>query len=230
MKIPYAARFAALAFLIAALHTSLQLPSGLIPLDPTLTGDLMVRQSWLLELALQWRVGLWLWLVAIFSWMVVLVVLTWNYLPAHRVAGMLQSGLMLIGAVLAIAGINVWMGGLPTLLATSIPDGQLVALVDVLARTLLGSGMMMGGITTAWIAYDLIQSKLLARGWVGLLLASGIGALLAPFFAFNMLVLGVTAFCWFLYCLWLATRRRLPNAFANWEGLSPHHDDESITR
>ena len=230
MKIPYAARFATLAFVIAALYTSLQLPSGLVPLDPTLTGDLTVRQSWLLELALQWRVGWWLWLVAIFGWMVVLVVLTWHYLPAHRVAGMLQSGLMLIGAVLAIMGINVWMGGLPPLFAAAIPNGQLVALVDALARTLVGSGMMMGGITTAWIAYDLLQSKLLARGWVGLLLASGIGALLAPFFAFHMLLLGVTFFCWFLHCLWLATHRRLPSAFANWEGLSPHREDNSLKR
>src|SRR5215204_2183672 len=112
MNIPYAARFASVAFLVAALYTWLQMPPTLYTIS-----DLSVRQTWVLNHGFQWSLGWWLWLIAIFSWMVVLVVLSWSYLPAHRVAGTLQSGLMLIAAVLAIAAITIWMHVLPIVFA-----------------------------------------------------------------------------------------------------------------
>jgi hypothetical protein len=223
MTIPYAARFATIAFLAASLFTAWQLQPGLAPFVlpltgyPDLTDELQARQSWYVAHRVPWQAGWWLWLLAIFSWMVLLVVLAWSYLPAHRVTGMLQSGLMLIAAVLAIAGVNVWMVLLPAALTPAEPDSHLVALTDLLARTLLGSGALMGGITTAWIAVELLQRRLLPRLWLALLGASGLCTLLAPFFALNVLLLLLALGCWLLACAWLAMHPRLPSLFPTWQ-------------
>ncbi len=211
MKIPYSARFASVAFLAAALYTWLQMQPGLSALS-----NISTRQTWVLNHAVQWGLGWWLWLSAIFSWMVLLVALSWSYLPAHRVAGTLQSGLMLIAAVLAIAGIIVWMDVLPIVLAQAELVNLLTPVIDAVALALLGSGCIMGGATTAWIAFDLLQQHVLSRVWLLLGIISGVCAFLAPFLLFNLYLLLIGLICWLTWCLWLATRRHLPSPFPAW--------------
>jgi hypothetical protein len=211
MKIPYAARFSTVAFLSAALYTWLQMQPGL-----PLASDSGTRQIWLHDHVGEWNLGWWLWLIAIFSWMVLLVVLSWSYLPAHRVASALQSGLMLIGAILAIGGVTVWMQVLPVALTQIEASDPLTSIIDALALSLLGSGCMMGGITTIWIAYDLIQQKVLPRSWLVLAIISGVCAVLAPFLYFHIFLLLTGLAGWLVWGLWLATRRRLPSPFPTW--------------
>ena len=192
MQVPYAARFAMVAFLVAALYTRWQLPPG------------------------PWSLGGWLWLLALFSWMVLLTALTWSYLPAHRMAGSLQSGLMIIAAVLIIASVGVWMEVLPTAFAPTELVSSLTPLIDALALSFLGSGYFMGGVTTAWIAWDLMRQQVLPRPWLLLALFSGLCILLAPFFQFNPYLLLTSLFCWLAWCLWLSIQRRLPSPFSSW--------------
>jgi hypothetical protein len=215
MRIPYAARFASVAFLVAALYTWLQMQPGL-----DMGRDFSARQNWILNHALQWSLGWWLWLIAVFSWMLLLVVLGWSYLPAHRVAGSIQSGLMIISAVLAIAGINIWMGVLPIVFAQAELANQLIYLVDAFARTLLGSGLLMGGATTVWIAFDLIRQNLLSRPWLLLVMVSGLYLVLAAFLQFTTYLLLIGLLFWLLPCLWLSTRQRLPSPFPTWQSHS----------
>lgn len=221
-NIAYAARFATLIGLAATVWTVWQLQPALLPLafDPNApdhAAAIAARQSWYTTHVLAWQTGWWLWLGAIFTWMWLLVVLGWSYLPAHRVAGVLQSGLMGIAAVLAIAGVQVWMVLLPFALAPVTPDAHLAVLVEMLARTLVGAGLMMGGITTAWIAFDHLQYRHLPRPWLALLLASGVASTLAPFLALNGWLLLIAAGGWLLFSGWLATRPALPDPFPTWQ-------------
>ncbi len=216
MKVSYAARFATFTFLIAALYTGWQMWPGLYKVN-----ELSVRQGWLLAHTSQWSVGGWLWLLALFSWMVLLVTLTWSYLPAHRIAGMLQSGLMIIAAVLTIAGIAVWMNVLPLAFTQSASmqvdlGTDLSSVVDALAITLLGNGCFMGGITTAWIAFDLLRQQVLARIWPLLLLTSGLCLTLASLLLFNLYLLLSSLLCWLFCCFWLSLQRNRASVFPNW--------------
>ncbi len=186
-----------------------------------LVNELSLRQSWMLDHALQWTLGCWLWLLSLFSWMVLLITLMWSYLPAHRVSGMLQSGLMIIAAVLAIAGITVWMNVLPaafaqaTSLQADLATGP-APIVDALALALLGSGCLMGGATTAWIAYDLIRQRHLSVTWLLLPLTSGFCLIFASFFQFNLYLLLTSLLCWLTWCIWLSIQRDLPSPFPTW--------------
>lgn len=216
MKVSYAGRFATVIFLITALYTGWQMWPGLY-----LVNELSVRQSWMINHAVQWSLGSWLWLLSLFSWMVLLVTLTWSYLPAHRVAGMLQSGLMIIAAVLAIAGITVWMNVLPAAFAQATAIQADLAygpapIVDALALALLGSGCLMGGATTAWIAYDLICQQRLSRTWLLLPLLSGLCLTLASLLLFNLYLLLASLLCWVIWCIWLSIQRDLPSPFPIW--------------
>ncbi len=211
MQVPYAARFATVAFLVAALYTRWQLPPGLYMID-----ILSARQSWVLNHVGPWNLGGWLWLLALFSWMVLLTALTWSYLPAHRMAGSLQSGLMIIAAVLIIASVGVWMNVLPTALVQTEQVISLTPLINALALSFLGSGCFMGGTTTAWIAWNLMQQQVLPRPWLLLALLSGLCILLAPFFQFNTYLLVTSLLCWLACCLWLSIQRRLPSPFSVW--------------
>jgi hypothetical protein len=211
MKIPYAARFSTVAFLGAALYTWLRMQPGF----PT-ASQADLRQIWLRDHLVEWSLGWWLWLIAIFSWMMVLVVLSWSYLPAHRVSGALQSGLMLIAALMAIAGVTIWMHVLPVVLVQTEAVNLLTPVIDALGLSLLGSGCMMGGVTTAWIAYDLLQQRVLSRSWLLLSIISGVCAFLASFLLFNPFLLLTGLVSWLSWCLWLSTRRRLPRPFPTW--------------
>ena len=101
MKTPIAARFSVITLLGALLYSVFVMAPGL-----RIVGVSFPRQAWIAENPLLWSLGLWLWLAAIFCWMWVMVSLMWAYLPAYRIASMLQSGLLTIGATLAIGGMD----------------------------------------------------------------------------------------------------------------------------
>lgn len=210
MNVPNAARFTTIAFLGAALYTWRQMRPGLMAV-----GLMAERQTWLALHGPVWTLGWWLWLVAIFSWMWLLVALAWSYLPAHRLAAMLQSGLMIIAAVLAIAGVTVWMALLPP--SVQLEAGETLApLVDMLAMSLVSAGCFMGGLVTSWIAWDLIRQRVLPRFWLWLLVLAGLALAPAPFTALHPYPLAAALGCWFVGSLWLATRPRLPSPFSEW--------------
>jgi hypothetical protein len=215
MNVLYAARFTTVVVLGAALYTWLQMRPGLAT-----SGASAERQAWLALHGSVWTLGWWLWLVAIFSWMWLLIALAWSYLPAHRMAAMLQSGLMIIAAVLAIAGVTVWMAVLPLSVqmgGTTTNTGEnLAPLVDMLAMSLVSAGCFMGGLVTSWIAWDLIRQKVLRRFWLWLLVLAGLALAPAPFTALHPYPLAAALGCWLLCTLWLSTRERLPSPFSEW--------------
>jgi hypothetical protein len=211
MKVLYAARFATIAFLLATLYTWFQMQPGL-----SRASELLTRQVWVVNHPFQWNLGWWLWLLAIFSWMLLLVALLWSFLPAHRLASMLQSGLIIIAAVLTIAGVIVWMAGLPVVFNQPTVAVSLVPVVDALALGLASSGCFMGGAATAWIAWDLIQQKVLSPLWLWLALVAGLVLLPTPFLALHPYILGTSLGFWLAWCFWLSAHRRLPSPFPVW--------------
>ena len=198
-------------FVVAGLYTALIMRIGL-----RIVGVPFIRQAWLLENPSLWQIGWWIWLLAIFCWMVLLIMLAWHLLPAHRVSAMIQSGLMLIAAVLTISGIIVWMVVLPVAIQME-NAATYMALLDALALGLIGAGLMMGGIVTAWIALDLWRGGLLSRRWLALFIAAGLCAMPSPFLLPNnpyVFIAGLAL--WWIGCAWLATRPRMPSPFAEW--------------
>lgn len=211
MKIQQAARFNAIVWPIVLFYTVVIMGPGL-----RLTGVHFPRQGWLAANESLWTAGCWLWLLAIFGWMWLLVALAWSYLPAHRIATMLQSGLMLIGATLAISGVIGWMAVLPP--AMRQENATLLApLVDAFALGLIGGGAFMGGIVTIWIGLDLYRQDLLATRWLALCLLAGLCALPAPFLLPFPYLLAVAALWWWGWALYLALRPRLPGLYAEWK-------------
>ena len=156
MKLTPLARFAASTFLALLLYGVLLLS---VPLGVENGWD--VRLAWLGQNGLRWSLGGWLALAGVFGWMAFLVALMHIYSPAHRVATMLQSGLMLLSAGLLIAGVTVWMVLLP-----SAASGEWAAFIDRLALAFLGGGLFMTGATTAWITLDLALLKRLPWPWL----------------------------------------------------------------
>jgi hypothetical protein len=211
MKIQNAARFNTIIWLGALFITLFSLRPGL-----RITGVHFPRQGWIVDNLILWNWGWWLWLAAIFGWMWLLVALAWTYLPAHRVASMLQSGLMLIAAVLSISGVIVWMGVLPPAMMQETAT-MLVPLVDALALGLIGGGAFMGGAVTLWIGVDLYQQGVLPRPWLWLCLLTGLGALPTPFLLPFPYLLLAAALCWWIWSIYLALQPRLPSPFAEWK-------------
>lgn len=210
MKIIQAARFSGFAFFVAGLFTFFFARTGL-----RVVGVLLPRQVWVVENAPLWMAANWLWLLAIFSWMVLLVALMWSYSPAHRISSMLQSGLMVISAVLLIIGVVVWMNLLPYGAGRENAI-DLLAFVDTLVLSLFGAGFFMGGAVTAWIAIDLIRLDALPKSWMAPLIFAGACWAPSPFLfpRFELLALGFLL--WIGWCLFLGTRRALPSAYAEW--------------
>ncbi|HRW04155.1 MAG TPA: hypothetical protein P5121_03620 [Caldilineaceae bacterium] len=212
MKVPSAARYNAVIWLSVLGATPVLLLPGL-----RMVGVQFIRQAWILEHPAYWMMGWWIWLMAIFGWMWLLVALAWTYLPAHRVASLLQSGLMIIGAVLLIAGVIVWMGVLPVVMVER--DATVwIRVLDALALNLLGGGALMGGIVTMWIGLDLYRQRLLNRWWVLLCILAGLFALPSPFlfplgFPFHLIP---AILCWVLWSGYLALLPRLPSPFAEY--------------
>ena len=222
MKLRYAAIFTTIAFTAAAAYTALLL---LPALQINRAQPVLLRGEWMAGNQATWTLGGWLWLLAIFSWMVLLVTLIWAYSPAHRVPTMLQSGLIVIGALLSIIGVVSWMGLLPVALgdvdALTIDAlaqrGDLMRLVDGLALGLLGAGLFMGGAVTAWLCIDLAQLKLLPWHWVLPGAAAGALAVPAPFVLPSPWLPALACFALLTWSLLLATRSEMPSAFPEWQ-------------
>ena len=208
MKIRYAAALSGLTLLIAVIYSVTHMSSGL-----SVAGEQTSRLAWLTENSSLWTVGVWLWLLAVFGWMVLLVTLSWNYLPGFRVASMLQSGLMIIAAVLAIIGLVTWMGLLPTISTQGGFDDS-IALVDAFVMGMFGSALFMGGAVTAWIGIDLAQIKTLSYIWVGPAIIAGLLAVPSPFLLPVPWLLFAAATLWIAWCIFLFSRQSMPNAFA----------------
>lgn len=156
MKLIPLARFAAL-ILLGVLAYGL----GLLAQPLAASGDWSARQVWLTENGGLWMLGGWLALAGVFGWMAFLVALMHLYSPAHRVATMLQSGLLLLSAGLLIGGVTVWMALLP-----GAANGEWAAFVDGLALAFLGGGFFMAGATTGWLSVDLALLKKLPWPWM----------------------------------------------------------------
>jgi len=212
MKLAYAALLSMSTILIAALYSGMIISAGL-----RINSVLLPRKEWILTNNGQWVLGWWLWLFAIFCWMVLLATLMWRYSPVHRVATMLQSGLMIVSAVLAIIGVLTWMNLLPVVMMQPDDSGQLiptyVALVDTFATSLLAAGCLMGGGVTAWIGLDLLRLQKLPSTWLAPAIIAGLLIVPAPFFLPNPYPLIVAATVWVGWCLFVATRRAEPPAF-----------------
>jgi hypothetical protein len=211
MKVQQAARFNAICWPAVLFYTVFTMAPGL-----RITGVHFPRQGWIVENNFFWSSGCWFWLLAIFGWMWLLVALMWSYLPAHRLASMLQSGLMIIGATLAISGVTVWMAVLPPAMRQESAT-MLTPLVDALALGLIGGGAFMGGIVTLWIGLDLYRQGLLAQRWLALCLLAGLCALPTPFLLPFPYLLIVAALCWWGWALYLAFQSRLPSLYAEWK-------------
>jgi len=211
MKLSTAASFSGLISLITIAFTVVFMRPGL-----RLEGVLLQRQEWLTQSTLIWSIGWWLWLIAIFGWMVLLVTLMWGYSPAHRVPTMLQSGLIIISAILAIIGVAVWMNLL--IPAAAHPDASgLVLLVDRLALSMIASACFMGGAVTAWLGIDLIRLKKLPGSWLYPGVIAGLFLVPAPFLLPKWpepLLIG--ALFWLIWCLFLAIQRSAPKVYTEW--------------
>jgi hypothetical protein len=204
MKLIRAASFAAVVFAIANLYSLFLLSTPL-----TVTREWQLRSDWFAAYASLWMVGGWLALLSVFAWMLLLMTLMYAYIPAHRLSTMLQSGLMMIGAVLLVIGIVIWMNLLP-----EARDAGEAALIDRLALSLLGAGFFMGGGVTAWIAVDLALLRKLPRLWLLPGLLAGLLAVPSPFLLPNPILLTPAMFLFFVWTVLFAVQRRMPAAYA----------------
>jgi len=212
MKIQIAARVNVIVWIALCLVTALWLLPGV-----RLVGVQFVRQGWILDHPTLWTAGWWVWLLAIFCWMWLLITLSWTYLPGHRVASMLQSGLLIMGALMLLIGVIVWMGLLPVVLGGEDAE-TLIRLVDMFALSLLGAGSFMGGIVTTWVALDLYRQRVLARPWLVFCLLAGLSMIPSPFlfpllFPYHLLL---AAACWLCWSSYLALLPQLPAPFSEY--------------
>lgn len=210
MKLRSAAIFSGLTALAALLYSWFIMRLGL-----RIIGVPFPRQAWLLDQNIFWSLGIWLWLLAIFGWMLMLITLTWSYLPAHRIATMLQNGLVIIAAILSIAGAVIWMNTLPWAAAQDNAP-QWLSLIDGVVLALVGAGLFMGGIVTVWLVVDLARLDFLRWAWVVPGILAGLAAIPSPFLLPRGLHLMLAAIIWCGWCFFLASRRRMPQAYAEW--------------
>lgn len=168
----------------------------------------MLRSEWLVAGRGLWAVGGWLTLLAIFSWMVLLITLMYNYSPLHRITTSLQTGLMLIGATLLITATVIWMAMLPQAL-----DSSWARFVDDLVMALAGAGFFMSGGVTAWIALDLAQLEKLPWSWMAPGIAAGLLAASSPFLLPSTFLLIPALVLFIVWGLILGIRRTLPAAY-----------------
>ncbi len=210
MKLRYAALFGAIASLVALGYTLWITSAGL-----DVFGDFPARRTWLLEHRQAWDGGLWLWLPAIFGWMLLHVTLIWSYLPAHRIATMLQSGLLILAAGLGIGGVVVWMSVLPAAM-TLTNAAELVRLTDMLALGFFGAALLMGGVVTAWQAFDLAKLGFMPIAWVVPLALAGLALVPSPLLLPGGRHIIAATIVWAGWCLFMTTRRALPSAFTEW--------------
>ena len=174
MKLSYAPLVAGLTHLVASVYAYVVMRPGLMMAE-----EWSARQIWLSGHAAAWQLGWWLWMLAIFAWMVFLVVVIWAYAPAHRVSTMLQSGLMLIAAILAVIGVLGWMAVLPQAAKQGL-DAGVVGLIDAAVLGLLSAALLMGGAMVAWLTLDLWRLGKLPLAWLWPGLAAGLCVIPSP--------------------------------------------------
>ena len=217
MKLIRAARLAGIAALAAAIYS-------LLVLRPIYLKSVQVHEaSRLAEDSLwQWRLGGWLWLLAIFTWMILLVALKHYYSPVHRISSMLQSGLVVVASTLLIisvlGGMNLF--GLTRILGGGHPVARLdiyLNLVEHFALTFLGAGLLMGGGVMTWICIDLVILDKLPTSWMVPGAVAGVLSLLSPFVlpVLMHLLVAVLAYC--AWCSILGLRVSLPAAYPDFK-------------
>lgn len=217
MRLIRAARGAGVAALAAGIYSLVILRQVYHP-----TAIAQYTQGLPEETPWQWGFGGWLWLLAIFSWMVLLVALMHYYSPVHRISSSLQSGLMVIAATLLIAGILAGMNrfGLVHALNADQPVGPITAtekIVELFALSLLEAGLLMGGGVTTWICIDLVVLKKLPAAWMVPGAAAGVLALFSPFLLPELRHLLIALFAYCVWCLILGFRTSLPAGYPDFE-------------
>lgn len=217
MRLIRAARFAALSALAAGIYS-------LLVLRPFYLQSVQAQHAWRLaeDSLWQWRLGGWLWMMTIFAWMVLLVALKHFYSPAHRISTALQSGLVVVGAILLIisvlAGTNRF--GLTGILSDGRPGETFAVfenLVEYFALAFLGAGLLMGGGVTTWICIDLVVLEKLPTSWMVPGAVAGVLALLSPFLLPDLRHLLIALLAYFAWCAVLGLRVSLPAAYPDLE-------------
>ena len=170
----------------------------------------------------QWELGGWLWLLTIFSWMILLAAMKHYYSPIHRISTSTQSGLSVISATLLIVGVLVGMNrfGLKGILDGNSPGETFAAaveFVDYIALTILGAGLLMGGCVTTWICVDLVILNKLPISWMVPGAVAGVLSLLSPFLLPEIRHLLVALLVYCIWCLVLGMRYSLPAAYPDLE-------------
>ena len=215
MKLILAARFAGITVLAAGLYTILVLK----PVYSRLIGG--PQQQLLFDEALpQWTLGGWIWLLAVGAWMTLLVTMMYSYSPVHRVSTTMQSGLIVIAAVLLILGVLVGLNRLEMVIfgdgGGNLPDARTANLqkfVDQIALALVKAGLLMGGGVTAWVSIDLVLLGKLPLVWMAPGAFAGIVVMPTAFLhpSTAQLLIALAAFC--VWCLTLGIRRSLPESY-----------------
>ena len=217
MKLIRAARVAAISALVAGLYSLLLLrPFYLNFAESPNPQPLAAGSLW------QWGLGGWLWLFAIFTWMVLLVALKHRYSPVHRISTAVQSGLIGIAATLLVAGVLAGMNrfGLAGVLNAGLQTELLPViekLVEHLALTALEAGLLMGGGVTTWICIDLVVLTKLPTSWMVPGAVAGLLSLLSPFLLPELRHLLIALLFYCVWCLVLGLRKSLPAAYPELE-------------
>lgn len=214
MKLINAARFAGITFLVAGIYST----TVLQPIYRLMIEG-QQQQGWLVEVLPRWTIGGWLLLLSILAWMTLLVTSMYSYSPVHRVSTMMQTGLIIIAAVLLILGILIGLTRMEGLAAGSGgPNPQEttalgVALFDDNAMALLRAGLLMGGAVSAWIGVDLALLGKLPPLWLAPAIVAGVALVPAPFLGLSAWQLLIALAGFLFFCLVLGARRALPESY-----------------
>ena len=217
MKLIRAARVAGLSALVAGTYSLFVLRPFYLQFAESPNRQQLAEGSlW------QWELGGWLWLLTVFAWMILLVALKHRYSPVHRISTSLQSGLIGIAATLLIVGVLAGMNrfALPGML-NGDPQNELFSvagnLVEQVAVTALGAGLLMGGGVTTWIAIDLVVLNKLPTLWMVPGAAAGVLSLVSPLLMPELRHLLIALLAYFVWCLVLGLRSSLPSAYPELE-------------
>ena len=156
MRLIRAARFAGAAALVAGIYSLLVLRP--VYFQSFQTPHLQAAAEVITTGSGKWE-G-WLWLLTIFSWMILLAAMKHYYTPVHRISTSIQSGLTVISATLSDCRCT---GRNEPPRAEGYPGRQwscrdstaaVGEFVDYIALTILAAGLLMGGGVTTWICFD----------------------------------------------------------------------------
>ena len=217
MRLIRAARFAGAAALAAGIYSLLVLRPFYLQSAQEPHAQAAAEASYW-----QWELGGWLWLLAIFSWMILLAAMKHYYSPVHRISTNTQSGLTVISATLLIVSVLVGMNrfGLKGVLDGSSPVETIAAageFVDYVALTILAAGLLMGGCVTTWICVDLVILNKLPVTWMVPGAVAGVLSLLSPFLLPEIRQLLVALLVYCVWCFLLGMRYSLPAAYPDLE-------------